>query len=327
MLVAVLGAACSKDYVEPEFKTESFGLYASFFNHSNGGANINPTYLTPSSVEGIMDLSQGELSHEWSFYSGSEFVDSESGERTWTEMDSGVNFIKDNSNMGWGEIADFTPYLDPSISIPNSRDAITFMIPNGGVYKLRVRNTFASQIRYMYNVFDEIETSKRVNEYIDAVALSDGTYEVVREYEIQVYEPLTPSIKIYSDSEYAELVDMSQKATVDGVEVTEIYISVGDILYFKDTTGEDESGVSTIFTAPTNREWMWWCSQADNTPDAETATVFPISSTEQQQAFLFPAKGVYRTLLTTDRVAPTGASVNYPAASATSTMPVLIYVR
>ncbi|MFI3320537.1 MAG: hypothetical protein SNH01_06965 [Rikenellaceae bacterium] len=327
LLSAVVAISCSKDdYVEPDFKTESFGLYASFFNHSSGGANLDPTYLVPTSITGVMDLSQGELSHEWSFWSGSEYADATTSERTWTKLSEGVNFIKDNANMGYGTITDYTPYLDYSIQTTNSRDALTFMIPNGGAYKLRVCNTYASEITYMYNVFDAIETSKRYNEYITAEKLDNGRYQVVREYELMVYEPLSPSVKIYHDAEETRPVDLSSKVTISDVVTSEVYISAGETLYFHDATGEDESGVSTIFTVPTNRSWIWTCLQMSS--DAMvTPTVSPSTSTEQCPAFTFDSPGVFRVVLTVERPTPDYyVSTHYPTSSATQTVPVIIYV-
>ncbi len=327
LLCAVATTYCTKDdYVEPEFITESFSLYASFFNHSSGGANINPTYMTPTSVEGIMDLSQGDISHEWSFWSGSEYADATTSERTWTLMDSGVNFIMDNSNMGWGEIEDYSIYLDSSIPTTNSRDAITFMIPKGGAYKLRIRNTYSSMIRYMFNAFDDIDIYDRINEYSYAEPLDDGSFEVIKEYEMMVYESLYPVMKIYSDASYSDEIDMSQKVQIDGVTNTEITIAPGTTLYFDNTTGEDESGVSTIFTAPTDRTWTWSCYQTDTDPSTPTPEVSPSTSTSKQQGFLFDTAGIYRVVLKVERTAADGASTKFPTSTSTLTMPIVVYV-
>ncbi len=328
LLLATIGvSSCSKDYVEPDFKTKSFSIYTSFFNHSNGGANEDPTYINTNELQGAMDLSQGYLSHEWSFWSGSEYVDASTGVRTWEVMDDGITFIKSNSGLGWETPSDYTPYLDTSIKPTNSLQTLTYLFANPGAYKMRIRNTYDTEIRYMYCVTDPLNTSKRINEYIDSVPLDNGTYEVVREYEILVYSALVGAVKVYSDSEYTQQVDMSQTVIVDGVVTSEIVINDGDTLYFHDATGEDENGVSTQFTAPTGRSWSWVCTQADDDPDTATPTITPFSSTSQSQQFKFDGTGIFKVTLKVERADTNGVGLHFPTASITYNVPLIVYVK
>lgn len=327
LLAAIGGSSCSKDYVEPEFKTKSFSMYSSFYNHSSGGANINPTYLNTNELQGVMDLSQGQLSHEWSYWSGSEFADAATGERTWERMSDGITFIKSNSGLGWGTLDDYTPYLDPSINPTNSKQTLTYLFDKPGAYKIRIRNTYDVPIRYMYNIVDPLNTSNRVNEYIDSVPLADGTYEVIREYETLVYADLVGSVKVYSDADYTNEVDMSQKVEIDNVITSEIIINDGDTLYFHDATGENNNGVSTIFTAPSSRSWAWVCTQADDDPDSENPTVTPTTSTNQKQPFTFQGTGVFEVILKVERADTYGVGTHYPTASATYYVPLIVYVK
>lgn len=311
-----------KGYVEPEFVTKNFNVYASVFNHSEGGANLNPTLLTSNTVVGFKDLSNGELTHEWSFWSGDEQM------TEWTSIakQQGVDFIKENSNLGWGAIDDYTPFLDPTIHPTNSLSDITFIFSKAGAYKLKIRNTYDRNIRYQYSMNDPLNPSQTLNMYKDATAIGNGEYEMVMEYEFEIYDQLVPDCKVYTDEAYTQAVALDQIIVMDGVEMAEVFIEAGETLYFEDATGVDEQGNSSRFTAPDTRTWTWKCLQSDSEYVGPIPMVSPISSEAQQQAFTFETAGTYTCTMNVKREKPAEYGNKFPEANVTQKLPVIVYV-
>ncbi len=323
LLVALFASvSCqNSDYVEPTSLTKSFSLYASFFNTSSG-INLDPTYAQTSELIGIKDLSQGTLSHEWSFWYGNV----ETGTLAWEQMESGISFIEENSPLGYNTITDYSPYVDSSISPTNDLAALSFVYETGGRYKLKIRNTYDKQVRYYYSMVDPIDGVTIINEYIDAVDLGDGTYEIEREYEFMVFDRFDPSCIAYYDPECTEKVDLTPTATYDEMEVTEITINMGETLTLVDTTGIDENGESTIYSLPSARIWTWEYEYGGIDEDI-TPTVEPTTAYSKYQDFVFDEVGTYTVKLYVVRNEPDYyVTTFYPTVGATEVMPILVHV-
>ncbi len=308
-------------YVEPVSKTKSFGIYASFFNTTSGN-NLDPTYAQTSELIGIKDLSQGTLTHEWSFWYGNV----ETGTLVWEQMESGISFIEENSPLGYNVIDDYSPYVDSSISPTNDLAALSFIYDKGGRYKLKIRNTYDKQVRYFYSMIDPIDGVTLVNEYIDAVDLGDGTYEIVREYEFMIFDKFDPSCIAYYDPECTEPVDLTPTTTYDEMEVAEITLNMGETLTLVDTTGIDENGESTIYSLPSARIWTW-VYEYGGTVENVTPTVEPTLGYSKYQDFVFDEVGTYTVKLYVVRNEPDYYVTSfYPTVGATEVMPFVVHV-
>ncbi len=311
----------SDDYVEPVSRTKNFGLYASFFN-TTSGSNLNPTYAQTSELIGIKDLSQGTLSHEWSFWHGED----NSGELEWVKMDSGITFIAENSPLGYSVIDDYAQYVDSSIAPTNDLASLSFVFDKGGRYKLKIRNTYDKQVRYFYSITDPVDDVTIVNEYVDAVSIGNGEYELVREYEFMVFDRFKPSFVAYYDPECTEPIDLTPTTTFDDMEVAEVTIKAGETLTFADTTGVDENGISTIYSLPSARTWTWdyveGSSSLDHTPE-----VTPAPAYGKYQDFIFDEVGTYTVKLFVVRNAPDYYVTKfYPTVNTTEVLPIIVHV-
>ncbi len=294
--------SCSEDYVEPDFKTKSFAVYASFFSHGSGGANINPTYKNTYSIEGMMDISQGFESHEWSFW---ENAGQNENEIEWKEMIEGVKFLKKNSNLSWST-TDYTPYLDHELKPRNSQDNITFYFEKGGHYAVRIQNIYDVQVEYM------LREDER-NVYYQAEPMENGKYIVERMYEFEVYDSLYAKAKIYDDAACQVEVNIGADSILT--------IQPGRTLYFRDATG------STKFDSGTSRQWDWsYITTSGQTTPSPIPMVEPQSATDSIAGFTFPEKGLFTVKLTVKRDAKEDNS-KFPSGQNAKTIPIIINVE
>ncbi len=315
-LIGFVGVSCNNDdYVEPDFGTASFGIYASFFNHTSGGANTNPTYLSSNTLAAMKDLSQGYTSHEWSFWRDANMGASE--EADWVEATSDeVKFIKDNADLGWEAPESYEPYVDSSIKPVNSRASLAFYFENGGPYKAVINNRYKKEITYYEAEYDSILVTM-VNKQYKSTEISSGVHEVEREYLFEIYQALEATAGIYYDADCTNGVDFElgedeTKATIE--------ISQNTTLYFKDETG------STTYDMPTARNWFWSyvVAEGEDYP-AVAPVVTPTSSTDEVAAFTFDEVGTFNFSLTVSR---SDATITHmPSSENTLAIPLNIVVK
>lgn len=302
--MAVTFFSCKKEYVEPEFKTEFFGIYGSMYKHGDGPANINPTYLETYKNAGIMDISQGFLSHEWSFWKD---VNNGEGEPDWVLVNDEVKFLKEGSNLGYQTIKDFTPYYDLNIKPVNSEDQINFIFEKGGKYKLTINNTYRNQIDY---IMEEPYTilGYNVNRYYKAQPTDNNEFLVDHSLEFEIYDTLNVKAQVFEDAECT----IEKPLTPEGI--TQIAVSQGSTLYFKDATGTSK------YDSGTSRDWNWTCIEGDNLEG-----VIPSTSTDLVSAFIFSAKGKYQVSL---HVKIENLAIqNFPNSERTKTLPLTVIVE
>ena len=177
----------------------------------------------------------------------------------------------------------------------------------------------------MYSENDSVDNSTPVTQYINSVPLGNGEHEVVREYKMEVFEKLVPTVRIFRDAAQTKEIVMTDSIEIEGFKAAEITINAGESLYFRDATGEDENGVSTFYSAPSSRSWVWECLQ---TPDGHVGpipTVKPFSSEDAKPVFTFDEKGCYRVTMTIKREKPEGYSDKFPEVSLTQKLPIIVY--
>ena len=288
LLATVFVVACTKDYVEPEFKIKTFGVYASFFAHGQGGPNVNPTYQQTFKLEAMMDISQGFQSHEWSFWKDQKGGE---GDPVWIKMDDGVKFIKKNADLGWGSIPDYTPYLDLSLQPTNNQDNLVFYFEKGGRYSVKIKNVYDTQIEYMIHETDPV-FNDNVNTYHKAELMESGKYLVERDYVFELYDTLAIDFRVYEDEECRMEVDLESVFKRDSI----LTVQQGKVLYFKDATG------TTKYNSGTSRQWSWsYYSAIDEIPPTSFPSVEPSISTDPVAKFTFTDKGHFRVNLTVKR--------------------------
>lgn len=308
-------SSCTKDYVEPEFKTRSFSVYASFMNHSNGGANIDPTYMAVNSIEGMMDISQGFNSHEWSFW-----VDENMSEEnpSWKQLqdNESICFLRKNCGLGYGSLSDYTPYIDNNLKPTNSQDNLVFLFNKWGRYKARIRNVYDTQIEYMFHLTDTIYKGE-VNKYIKATPLENGKFEIVRDYVFELYDTLDVKAKVYEDLACSKEIDINMLLKSDST----LSVAKGKTLYFRDATG------TCKYNSGTEREWNWkYSASKSEIVPTPTPTVTPSASTDSIASFTFDNEGRYTVSLKVIREKGL-ESIKVPTATRTKTIPIYVKVQ
>lgn len=177
--------------------------------------NVSPIKLNLNDYISIMDLSQGELSHEW------------------TVSDNGTKFL--NGKMQWGQ-KDYDNLVDESIPHVNDNKTIHVYFTKAGDHTIRLRNTYSKQVVYPYS-----EWSNEIGNYIKkyTYAKKEGdVYVMDTTFHIRVYDPnLVPGVKVFSDPECTQEIKTGIIGGTDETPEYETYeLEYGKSLYLLDNS-------------------------------------------------------------------------------------------
>lgn len=149
----------------------------------------------------FMDLSQGELSHEWSIEDGNNYLNNE-----FSDGDSLINFILEDA------------------SLTTNETTIHVLFNNPGLNKVRLYNTFNDSVTYPGTI--PFGSVRKGDVWVIDTALV-----------VDVYEAIKPEVKIYQD----DVLVGSVSADLDPLEEEQatwdtIYVEAGSSLKYVDAT-------------------------------------------------------------------------------------------
>ncbi|MFI3277998.1 MAG: hypothetical protein SNH28_04295 [Rikenellaceae bacterium] len=296
---ALLAVSCSKDYVEPDSKTKSFGIISYMYS---GESSTDGTYTydpyrqtTTNSFIGFKDISQGYLTHEWKLYKSLGGPEYTGAEVIWEQLGDGeaISFIQDNIDAGYSSVTDWSVYYDPSITISTDRASIVFVFDDGGYYKLQLRNTYDTQITWLWQIWNSIEGfSETIYKTSSLVAGTTDTHEVIHEQEFLISKQIAAAYTIYSDPSWTKVAEPSYVySDDDGDEVSVYELATGESLYFDNYSQTSDDDYSIINT------YSWSIYK-----DGVTSPSYASASTEDF-SYTFTETGVYTMNLTMKRSA------------------------
>ncbi len=273
--------SCSNDYVNPEFNNNSFGVY-----RPDG---LTLQFFNPGEVVALMDISQNELSHTFSFLEENEVGADLNDDSKWDLIaDDEIHFLRmEPENLPDNNLDDYSEFYDEGVPTVNDKKTVIFVLPKPGRYNVRVRNVYNAEVFYRF-----FHKRENVMAYYYSKPVGDGTHYIEQNFETVIYDSLYKSATQYTDetysvpmkqadplepaedyvpeeSLYADAIDHPSKYYKDEVSnVNCIDVTVGDTLYFMEDAMDD-----SCYSSSTNFEW--WCEYAgvDAPQITPTATI------------------------------------------------------
>ena len=208
LVITSIISSCKEDDFEP-----LNDVAECTWHMSTEAENISPIQLNLKEYISIMDLSQGNLSHEW------------------TVSDDGTKFL--SGKMQWGQ-KEYDNLVDESIPHVNNEKTIHVYFTKAGDHTIRLRNTFSKQVVYPYSEWSA-ELQTYVKKYTYARKEGD-VYVMDTTFHVRVYDlNLVPAIRMYSDPECTQEIKMGQIGGTEEAPEYETYeLEYGKSLYVKD---------------------------------------------------------------------------------------------
>lgn len=329
-VAAVVG--CSKGYIEPDssIMLKTFAVHDGI-DDIDGVGNNDPVYVTTREFWGLMDISQGNLSHKW------EFFEVDNGITTWQEDtdldmddyryidDFDVQIIRENSGIPSTVIDDFEPTdytYNPAITPTTTIESLLAYYETPGMYKLRITNTYDEAIYYdePRNNVTDLPLGGAFPRYAQYV--SNGVYEVVYDYNMHVHMKLEGACNIYTDAAYSNLIDLEFDFREE--ENYEVYtIPQGATLYFEEVSG------TTTYDEVNQTTWVAeYYSYGGNSAEPTSLPIVASASTVKT-AVTFDQAGAFRMVLwqkytTPDNIIDVG---NFPSDLCVNPIPIIFNVE
>lgn len=169
LVITSIISSCKEDDFEP-----LNDVAECTWHMSTEAENISPIQLNLKEYISIMDLSQGNLSHEW------------------TVSDDGTKFL--SGKMQWGQ-KEYDNLVDESIPHVNNEKTIHVYFTKAGDHTIRLRNTFSKQVVYPYSEWSA-ELQTYVKKYTYARKEGD-VYVMDTTFHVRVYDlNLVPAIRM-----------------------------------------------------------------------------------------------------------------------------------
>lgn len=232
-LIAVLSmTGCEKEYIAPN----SFSDIGWYTSKGNAGEFV----VNKGDFIGFMDVSQGEISHQWI-------------------IEEGTHFLKDGFEKG----DSLEYFIDSSKGLSTTDKQISVLFSESGVKTVRLLQTFSDKVTLNSEI--PVSAVKKGDEWV---------FDTI--FTVDVYAPMMPAYKVYqlieddegAVIEEAEILYISEadKPSSDnsGTWPT-IDVEVGGRLKFVDLTTEDR---------PDKRTWTISNSSEGTVSNDSVVTIF-----------------------------------------------------